>query len=137
MKIRTTVLCFPVRDLEKALTFYKYVFGLPYILIEDGMITVELPQLSLFLIEKSAFETYSEKAGREAAFPGEKAPFIVSCALTAKEEVDKALEDAPKFGGTLEANASIDESYGGYVGYISDPDGHLWELVYPPQQPGQ
>jgi len=49
-----------------------------------------------------------------------------------KEDVDKALEDAPKFGGTVGSKAAVDESYGGYVGYMADPDGHLWELVFPP-----
>src|SRR5690606_2700905 len=110
---------------------------LPDIHVEEGMITVELPQLSLFLMEKSAYETYSKAAGRGAAFPGKNAPAIISCALTDREDVDKAMEDAPQFGGTVESKAIVDESYGGYVGYIADPDGHLWELVYPPQQPGQ
>jgi hypothetical protein len=37
------------------------------------MIAIELPQFSLFLMEKGAFEAYSLKAGRGAALPGEKA----------------------------------------------------------------
>ncbi|TYR35812.1 hypothetical protein FXV77_12105 [Sphingobacterium phlebotomi] len=40
----------------------------------------------------------------------------------------------PKKKISTVGKAAIDESYGGYIGYISDPDGHLWELVYPPQQ---
>src|SRR5690554_479242 len=136
MKIRATVVCMPVQQLDKTLTFYKNVFGLPDLQVEEGMITVELPNLSLFLMEKGDFESYSKKAGRGTAFPGENAGSIISCALMSKEEVDKALEDAPKFGGTVAATASVDESYGGYVGYIADPDGHLWELVFPPLQSG-
>lgn len=137
MKIRAIVLCYPVQDLDKTLTFYQNIFGLPDIQIAEGIIAVELPQLSLFLMEKSAFEAYSLKTGRGAALPGENAGSIISCALTTKEEVDTALENTTKYGGTVAAKATIDESYGGYVGYITDPDGHLWELVFPPQQPGQ
>src|SRR5690606_6145095 len=108
MKIRATVVCFPVQDLERTLTFYQNIFGLPDIQIEEGMITVELPNLSLFLMEKAAFESYSKKAGRGAAYPRENVGSIISCALMSKEEVDKALEDAPKFRGTAAAVATID-----------------------------
>lgn len=134
MNIRTSIVCLPVRNLNNTVTFYKNVFGLPDIHLEDGMITLELPNLTLFLMEESAFETYSRKAGRGVLFPKDSVGIIVSCALMTKEDVDAALEAAPAYGGTVTNKASIDESYGGYIGYISDPDGHLWELVYPKQQ---
>lgn len=134
MHIRTTIVCLPIQNLDNTLTFYKNVFGLPDIQIEEGMITVELPNLSLFLMEMNAFETYSRKAGRGVQFPKDNVGTIISCALLTKEDVNTALENAPNYGGTVTNKASIDETYGGYIGYISDPDGHLWELVYPRQQ---
>lgn len=134
MKIRGTVVCLPVQNLEKTLTFYQNIFGLPDIQIEEGMIAVELPNLSLFLMEKSAFEAYSKKAGRGAQFPKDNVGTIISCALMSKEDVDTALENAPKYGGAVPGKATIDDSFGGYIGYISDPDGHLGELVYPQQK---
>jgi len=51
----------PVQQLDKTLSFYKNVFGLPDLQVEEGMITVELPNLSLFLMEKGDFESYSKK----------------------------------------------------------------------------
>ncbi len=48
--------------------------------------------------------------------------------------VDTAWENAPNYGGAVSGKDRIDETYGGYIRYISDPDGHLWKLVYPPQQ---
>jgi predicted lactoylglutathione lyase len=134
MNIRTTVVCLPIQNLDNTLKFYKNVFGLPDIQIEEGMVTVELRNLSLFLMEMNAFETYSRKAGRGVQFPKDNVGTIISCALLTKEDVDTALENALNFGGTVPNKASIDETYGGYIGYISDPDGHLWELVYPRQQ---
>jgi hypothetical protein len=134
MNIRTTIVCLPIQNLDNTLTFYKNVFGLPDIQIEEGMITVELPNLSLFLMEKNAFETYSRKASRGVQLPKDTVGAIISCALLTKEDVDTALGNAQNYGGTVTNNASIDETYGGYIGYISDPDGHLWELVYPRQQ---
>lgn len=134
MNIRTTIVCFPVQNLDKTLTFYKNVFGLSDIQVEEGMITLELPNLSLFLMETNAFETYSRKAGRGVQFPKDNVGTIISCALASKEDVDAALENASNYGGRITGKATIDETYGGYLGYISDPDGHLWEFVYPPQQ---
>ncbi len=134
MNIRSTVVCLPVRNPDTTLIFYKNVFGLSDIQVEEGMITLELPNLSLFLMEKDAFEAYSKKAGRGSWFPNENIGTIISCALGSEEDVDKTLEKAPNYGGAVMNRAAIDETYGGYIGYVSDPDGHLWELVYPPQQ---
>lgn len=134
MNIRTTIVCLPVQNLDKTLTFYKNIFGLPDIQVEEGMIAIELPNLSLFLMEMNVFETYSRKAGRGVQFPKNNIGAIISCALMSKEDVDTALENAPNCGGAVTNKATIDESYGGYIGYFTDPDGHLWELVYPQQQ---
>lgn len=98
------------------------------------MIALELPNLSLFLMEKEAFEAYSKKAGRAAGFPSDGAGMVISCAMETKEEVDHILENVTGYGGALSGSAAPDETSGGYIGYFSDPDGHLWELVYPQQQ---
>lgn len=134
MNIRTTIVCFPVQNSDKTLAFYKNVFGFSDIQVEEGIITLELPNLSLFLMEKDAFEAYSKRAGRGVQLPNDNIGTIISCALVSKEDVDTALEKAASYGGTVTNKAAIDETYGGYIGYVSDPDGHLWELVYPPQQ---
>lgn len=131
MNIRTTVVCLPVQDLDKTLTFYKNIFGLSDLQIDEGMIAMELSNLSLFLMDTNAFETYSRKAGRGALLPKDNVGTIISCALTSKEDVDIALANASNYGGIVTSKAAIDATYGGYIGYISDPDGHLWELVYP------
>ena len=131
MKIKTTILCLPVSNLEKTLDFYKVVFGMTGARIEEGMITLELPNLSLFLMGKKEYETYSKKAHRDALMPGISAPAVLSCALEVKEEVDEALVKAEAHGGASAGPATIDSATGGYTGYVTDPDGHLWELVYP------
>jgi uncharacterized protein len=131
MKIRTTVLCLPVSNLEKTLDFYKAVFGMNDARIEEGMITLEFPNLSLFLMGRKEYEAYSKKAHRDALMPGTSAPAIISCALEAKEEVDEALVKAEAHGGKSAGPAAIDSAGGGYIGYVADPDGHLWELVHP------
>ena len=130
MKIKATVVCLPVRKIEKTLAFYKNALGFSDLNIDEGIITHELPNLSLFLMEKGTFETYSKKAGREAQFPNENAGVVISCAMESKEEVETILENVPRYGGIVPKKAAMDEASGGYTGYFSDPDGHLWELVY-------
>src|SRR5690554_3024372 len=98
MNIRTTVVCLPIQNLDNTLTFYKNVFGLPDIQIEEGMITIELPNLSLFLMEMNAFEAYSRKVGRGVLFPKDNVGTIISCAVVNKQDVDTALENAPHYG---------------------------------------
>ncbi len=131
MKIKTTVLCLPVTEPEKTLVFYQGVFGFSDAKIEEGIIALEFPNLSVFLMEKTSYESYSIKAGRAALLPGNSAPAIISCAVETKQDVDHALEQAVKSGGDAPVAAAIDPSFGGYIGYVSDPDGHLWEIVCP------
>lgn len=134
MKIKTTVLCLPVTDLQKVLGFYKGVFGFSDAKIEEGILSLEFPNMSLFLMEKESFESYTNKANRTALLPGDSAPSVISCAVETKQDVDNAIERAIEYGGTAPGAAAIDPSFGGYIGYVSDPEGHLWELVWPNQQ---
>lgn len=135
--IRTTVVCLPVRMLERTLGFYRNVLGLPELEIEDEMIVVELPNLSLFLMETTAFEIYSSRAGRGARFPGDGAGMVISCAVDSREAVDAMLARAAARGGTVPGDAAADNISGGYTGYFADPDGHLWELVLPQPRNGE
>jgi catechol 2,3-dioxygenase-like lactoylglutathione lyase family enzyme len=49
-------------------------------------------------------------------------------------EVDRVLAEASSCGGTL-VKPGAKTSWGGYCGYFSDPDGHLWEVAYNPSWP--
>src|SRR3990167_9499564 len=131
MKIKTTVLCLPVTELEKTLGFYKGVFGFSDAKIEEGIIALEFPNLSIFIMEKGSYQSYSAKAGRAALLPGDSAPAIISCAVETKQDVDRALERALEFGGKAPGAAAIDASFRRYIGYVTDPEGHLWEIVCP------
>lgn len=127
-----TVVCLPVRDLQVALRFYQGVFDMPDLVIEEGMITVELPGLSLFLLEEENFASYSRKAGREVSYPGDAAGtgVILSCAIATRENLDSMLAAAVDHGGGVPKPAAIDPEVGLYLGYFFDPDGHHWELAH-------
>ena len=50
------------------------------------------------------------------------------------EAVDEALRTAVQAGGTL-VKAGGAAEWGGYLGYFTDPDGHLWEITHNPAWP--
>jgi predicted lactoylglutathione lyase len=54
--------------------------------------------------------------------------------LASPAEVDVAIEAWVAAGGTITRPASATE-WGGYTGYVADPDGHLWELAHNPFWP--
>jgi predicted lactoylglutathione lyase len=129
-KILGTVVCLPVRDLDASRAFYAEVFDLPDLSVEEGMITVELPNLSLFLIEEAAFESYSRKTGRGVNYPTSSSDVILSCAIASQKGLDDILYAAADNGGTVATRGTADHETGLYVGYFFDPDGHHWELAY-------
>lgn len=130
MKPKINVISLPVRDLEKSLTFYRDGLGLPTPGINEGIIAVELDGgLSLFLIERDQFASFSTLAQAEPHISHSSVECIFSCAVDSKEEVDTILEGALNTGGSIPSPAK--EEAWGYTGYFKDPDGHLWEIVCP------
>jgi predicted lactoylglutathione lyase len=124
MKPVAVVVSLPITDLGRSLRFYRDGLGLETAGVDDGIIAFELPNLSLFLIDQKQYATYSVAA---AGLPTPGA-VIVSCAIGSRAEVDESLARATAAGGTVAAPAT--ETDGSYMGYFSDPDGHLWELVF-------
>jgi predicted lactoylglutathione lyase len=51
--------------------------------------------------------------------------------VRSRDEVDEALAAAAAGGGTVTQPAR-ETFYGGYAGYFTDPDGHVWEVAYNP-----
>ncbi|WP_036961749.1 VOC family protein [Promicromonospora kroppenstedtii] len=123
----TVVVSLPVTDLERTLRFYRDGLGLETPGIDGGMIAFELPNLSLFLIEQGEYATYVERAGHARPVVPQPGAVVLSCAMGGKAEIDDVLASAREAGGSAGAAAEHD---GAYTGYVSDPDGHAWELVF-------
>ena len=49
-------------------------------------------------------------------------------------EVDEGLRSVVQAGANL-VKAGSPTEWGGYLGYFTDPDGHLWEITYNPDWP--
>lgn len=128
MKPKTVVVSLPVDNPERSLKFYRDGLDLETPGIDEGIISLEIANLSLFLIQRDEFEKYSRKGNTSAHRSRDSVECILSCALNSKEEVDDILSRAKAAGGVIPNPP--EEAPWGYTGYFKDPDGHLWEIVW-------
>ena len=59
MRVKTTVVCLPVTDLQRSLGFYRAFLERDDAKADGDTIVLELPNLSLFLMQRDGFEAYS------------------------------------------------------------------------------
>jgi uncharacterized glyoxalase superfamily protein PhnB len=51
--------------------------------------------------------------------------------VRSRVEVDEVLDQAASAGAEI-TRAARETFYGGYAGFFTDPDGHVWEIAYNP-----
>lgn len=125
---RLTMITLGVADVAKARAFYERL----------GFTTAnfENDDVCFFAMGTgSILGLFGRKAlADDAAVPEAGSGFRgVSCALNlhTEAEVDAALQLAAQAGAKITKPAQA-APWGGYSGYFSDPDGHLWEVAYNP-----
>ncbi|MGO3124989.1 MAG: VOC family protein [Advenella sp.] len=135
MKPHITVLTLGVEDLEKSLAFYRDGLGLA----TKGIIGTEFEngavaffdlhnglKLALWPRKSLAVDTGLSETPRSML------ELSIGHNVDSKDEVDRVMQEAQAAGATIVKPAQ-DTFYGGYAGYFSDPDGHLWEVVWNPE----
>lgn len=97
-----------------------------------------MPELALYQLQGAGLALYALDAlaadqGRPSAPLGTGAMTLAqNCGSAA--EVDAVFEAALSAGGTaLTRPGSV--FWGGYLGYLADPDGHVWEIACNPFWP--
>ncbi len=130
MKPKSIVTCLPSKNLERSLKFYKECFRLEDLEIEDdSQITIEIANLSIFIMRQEEYEKYTQKAGLWASYPNEgNVQVIHSCAVSSTEMIDHVFASAQTAGGKVAGRMEKNE-WGQNTGYVCDPDGHLWEIT--------
>jgi predicted lactoylglutathione lyase len=134
MKPRLSVLTLGVQDLDRSLAFYRDGLGFqtPGIIGEefgDGAVAFVDLQRGLRLALWP-----SRSLARDTGLPLEKGgtPRIsLGHNVASKEAVDVVIEQAGRVGAAIVKEAT-DTFYGGYAGYLQDPDEFLWEIVWNP-----
>ena len=127
MEPRISMITLGVADLQRATIFYRDGLGLPSDEHHEGVVFFPLKGtwLALFPVDELA---------KDAQVSPEGSGFTrVALAhnVKTKEDVQRVLQLAQDAGATITKPAQ-DAFWGGYCGYFSDPDGHLWEVAWNP-----
>lgn len=127
MEQRLTLVTLGVGDLESSRRFYA---GLGWREIEPRQETVAFFQLNgigLSLFPRAELAKDAEVTDGPAGFSG----ITLAHNLRSEGEVDRLFAEMVGAGARA-VKKPQKVFWGGYSGYVSDPDGHLWELAYNP-----
>lgn len=126
MEQRVSLITLAVRDMEKAEQFYSDL-GWQRVETSDGVIAFDLigQTLGLYPVQALADEigVPVENLGHGAMTLGHN--------VADKGAVDALMQSANAAGATI-LKPACDVFWGGYHGYFSDPDGHIWEVAFNP-----
>ena len=138
MHPRLNVVTLAVRDLTTSLQFYRDGLGLPGKIIgteyvdgvsgASGAIALFELQggLMLALYPRSDFIKDANVADSSAS---SQAEFSLGYLAKSRRDVDALVRQATTAGARV-TEAPRERAWGIYSGYFSDPDGHLWEIIY-------
>jgi len=135
MKPQLTVLTLGVDDLDRALRFYRDGLGFP----TRGVVGQGFEHGSVAFFELQSGlrlaiwprKSIAHDSGLPVA-PRSSTEMTLGHNVATRAEVEIVLGQAERAGATIVQYAR-DTFWGGYAGYFSDPDGHLWEVVWNPQ----
>ncbi len=113
-----------VSDLERSIEFYRDKLGLPVRLQLDDIIFFKLGELQLALYPWDELAEHATVESAGSRFRG----VTLARNVESYKLVDSVLAEAITAGATL-VKPEQRAAWGGYSGYFSDPDGHLWEVA--------
>lgn len=127
MNPRISMITLGVRDMAKAVAFYRDGLGFPQ--MESP------PSVAFFTLNGTWLGLYGhDELAEDAAVSPEGSGFngfALAHNVHSAAEVDAVMALAEQAGATVTKPAQK-TFWGGYSGYIKDPDGHLWEIAYNP-----
>lgn len=131
MKKNLHLITFGVKDLKKSTEFYKQLFG--WELSQESQETVTFFKTSTVVVGLYPWDLLAEDAQISAESNGFRGVTFAHN-VEKKEDVEVFLKQAENLGATIIKQAQ-EVFWGGYHGYFSDLDGHLWEVAWNPGFP--
>ena len=128
MEPRVSLITLGVADLGRSLAFYRDGLGwtLSSASVEGDVAFIQLNGVALALWSRALL-------AEDANLPPDEGWGGITLAQNyrSREAVDSAAAAAIRAGGTM-LKAPEPTDWGGYSGYVADPDGHPWELAHHP-----
>ena len=127
MKPRISMIALAVNDLEKSVEFYENGLGFPKMESPPEVAFFNLDGTWLGLSDREALADDATISSEGSGYSG----INLAHNVASGKEVDDVMKQAIAAGATL-VKPTQKASWGGYHGYFSDLDGHLWEVAYNP-----
>ncbi|MCB1507944.1 MAG: VOC family protein [Hyphomicrobiaceae bacterium] len=127
MKGQVSLITLGVRDLKRAKAFYTALGWQDTAASQEAVAFLAGHHIVLGLYGRAALAEDAGIADQEGGFSG--ITLAVNC--PDRESVDQLATEAVAAGGRLQ-KAPQEVFWGGYSGYVADPDGHLWEIAHNP-----
>jgi predicted lactoylglutathione lyase len=125
MPLQVTAIMLGVEDLSRSKKFYAEGLGCAIDKDFPGFVSFDLGNGSaLALYEWNAAAANAGVSPEGSGFRGVSFHYIVD----SREAVDDVMAKAVAAGGAVVKEAA-DVQWGGYSGYFSDPDSHLWKAA--------
>lgn len=118
-----------VTDLARSIAFYERLGFRRRAASADGVGFFEAGAVALAVYPAADL---ANDAGLETGRATSAVSLAWNCA--SPDAVDAALALAAEAGAAIHKRGHT-ASWGGYIGYFADPDGHLWEVAYNPGFP--
>jgi len=127
MEQRLSLVTLGVADLARSRAFYEDGLGWRRGNTEDEVAFYQLPGLVLAIWSRAALAADAGLPDAPTGFAG----FALAYNTRSRQEVDDVVARAGEAGGSVTKLPRATE-WGGYSGYVQDPDGHLWEVAHNP-----
>ena len=126
MPLQVTAIMIGVRDLDRAKKFYGKGLGGTIAQDYPGFVSLSLGDgsSSLALYEWDAAAADAGVSAEGSGFRGVSFHYVAP----SRDVVDEVMGSAVAAGGSVVKEAAAAQ-WGGYAGYFSDPDGHLWKVA--------
>ncbi|MDN4476461.1 VOC family protein [Demequina sp. SYSU T00192] len=126
---RVSYVTLGVADLERSRAFYE-AWGWTPAQVDEGIVFYQANGVVVALFGLGALAADQGRPDADLGVGG----MTLAQNYPTEAEVDAVFEEALKAGATpLKTPEQV--FWGGYSGYVADPDGHVWELAMNPFSP--
>jgi catechol 2,3-dioxygenase-like lactoylglutathione lyase family enzyme len=130
MEPRLSFVTLGVSNLERSVRFYERVMKFPRLPASPSIAFFELGRTWLALYPREHLAADAGLAPESTGFVG----FTLAHNVHSAKEVDRLMGEL-EAAGTRVVKPARSADWGGYSGYIQDPDGFLWEIAFNPHFP--
>jgi uncharacterized protein len=124
---RLSLVTLGVADMKRARAFYEQLGFVASPASQEGVTFFQLGGMALSLYGRAALAEDAHVTDSAPGFSG----ITLGYNCRSDADVDATIAHAVRCGATLKKNAQK-AFWGGYSGYVADPDGHVWEVAHNP-----